>query len=177
MTAGDYLNYIDAQDHLAPKSAVIRPPLPVIVVAQLNPLADQVFEARAICSFDFTKNGPQVVVQPQTAGGLVVEDMVWTLGLGLGALAYVTLAELAVVLPTTLVDRMDTGGPATKFITGGRDFEAGVGAGNLPNDGQLEGPVFVPPGSIFVFGRSAVGNVQMTGQMQVREIPVSPFGG
>jgi len=176
VSAPSYLNFIDAFDHLAPPEAIIKRPEPVVVVAQLNRLADQVFEPRAMCSFDFNANGPQVVIRPIGGGGCLIEAIEWNLG-GTGKLlAYVTAADLAAVLPTTGVQRMETGGPTTRFIAGTRDFEAGVGIGDLPNTGTLPGTVFVAAGNIFVLGRDVVGPQDLVGLMVVREIPVGPFG-
>jgi len=174
-----YLDFASASDHLRGPEAEKISPTPVVVLAQLNRLADQAFAARAFIGWKgVTGPGQQLVVRPFSAGGCVISEV--RCKLTSGDLECTTLAaNLAADLPGNAnVIRMETGGPLTVFAAGIRDFEAIAGVIQDPNGGSFIIPdeIFVPAGNIFVMGKSNNGNVTFDGTCVVREVPVMPLG-
>lgn len=176
MTGPAYLDFKGALDALAPPEAVKVSPIPVVIMANLNRLADQVFVPRAMLGWqDNTFNGPQLVIRPTGGGGVLVDFVSWILGTG-SAQANVIRGEAAAVIPTADTVRMETGGPLTTFVAGLRDFEA-IGGIQVGREDSIDFPIFVAPGDLFVVGRNTTGMTAFGGTAVVREIPVTPMGG
>jgi len=175
VTGPAYLDFKDALSHLAPPEAIKATPTPVVIMANLNRLADQVFTPRAMVGWNNnTFNGPQVVFRPTGGGGILIDFIRWALGTGSGE-ANVIRADAALTIPSTNVERMETGGPGTRFIVGLRDFEA---IGGIPFDdpATIDFPIFVAPGDLFVGGRNSTGMTAFDGFAVVREIPTTAMG-
>jgi len=176
VTSPAYLDFKDALAALAPPEAVKGAPIPVVIMANLNRLADQVFTPRALVAWDNnTFNGPQVVLRPTGGGGILIQDIEWFLGGG-NSEANVIRSDAAVVIPSTNAARMETGGPLTRFLVGLRDFEAIGGIPFGSGSETMPGTVFVAPGDLFVVGRNGVGMTAFQGSCTVQEIPTTAMG-
>lgn len=177
MSTPAYLDFKDALSGLAPPEAVKIDPSPVVVLATLNQLADQVFEPRAWLLWNDTDIQPQIFIQPVGGGGIVIENLRWNMPAGITEVI-IQQNDDAAPIPTTGIDKIDIGGPGTRTVVGwrvGGNFN-GVRVDTSGDDAHLPSPVFVAPGFVFRLGNRTGPAAPFNGEGVIREIPTTPMG-